>query len=76
MNRDEPADNHAFQDQHGRELHAFHSFGACYACHDLHGSEQYRLINFDTSVVTVTGNSQSAWEFNAATNTGPLRGLS
>jgi predicted CXXCH cytochrome family protein len=59
-----------FKTSTGENLHAFHSFGACYACHDSHGSEQDRLINFDTSVVTVTGNSQSAWEFNAATNTG------
>ena len=52
-----------FKTSTGENLHAFHSFGACYACHDLHGSEQDRLINFDTPVVTVTGNSQSAWQF-------------
>jgi len=46
-------------------LHAFHSFGSCYTCHDSHGSEQDRLINFDTSVVSITPgyNSQTAWQF-------------
>jgi hypothetical protein len=53
-------------------LHAFHSFGSCYTCHDSHGSEQDHLINFDTTVVSIFSgfNSQTAWNFNAATNTG------
>jgi predicted CXXCH cytochrome family protein len=53
-------------------MHAFHSFGSCYSCHDSHGSEQDRLINFDTAVVGVDlgYTSQSAWQFNGATGTG------
>ncbi|MDD2922373.1 MAG: cytochrome c3 family protein, partial [Anaerolineales bacterium] len=51
-------------------LHVFHSFAACYTCHDSHGSEQDRLINFDVSVVSVGGNSQSAWNYDPATNVG------
>jgi hypothetical protein len=49
----------------GENLHAFHSFGSCYTCHDSHGSEQDHLINFDTSVVSVSlgFNSQNAWQF-------------
>jgi len=50
-------------------LHVFHSFAACYTCHDTHGSEQDHLINFDTTEVG-TFNSQLAWQFNAVTNTG------
>jgi len=65
-----PSTTTRFKTSTGENLHAFHGFGACYTCHDTHGSEQDRLINFDTSVVSVSGNSQSAWEFNAATNTG------
>jgi predicted CXXCH cytochrome family protein len=47
-------------------LHIFHNFAACYTCHDTHGSEQDRLINFDTSVVTIPVGftSQTAWSFN------------
>jgi hypothetical protein len=53
-------------------LHAFHNFASCYTCHDSHGSEQDRLINFDTSVVYIYPgyNSQTAWQFNYTTNTG------
>ncbi len=51
-------------------LHAFHNFAACYTCHDTHGSEQDRLINFDTSEVGVLGNSQNAWQFDPTINTG------
>jgi len=53
-------------------LHTFHDFTACYTCHDTHGSEQDRLINFNTEVVTTDPgyNSQSAWRFDYATNTG------
>jgi thermitase len=53
-------------------LHTFHSFGSCYTCHDSHGSEQDRLINFDTTVVSISAgyNSQTAWQFNAAANVG------
>ncbi len=55
-----------------QNLHEFHTFSACYTCHDLHGSEQDHLINFDTSVVFVYPgyNSQTAWQFNPVTNTG------
>jgi predicted CXXCH cytochrome family protein len=53
-------------------LHVFHNFGSCYTCHDTHGSEQDRLINFDTTIVTIDPGhtSQDAWQFNSATNTG------
>ena len=49
----------------GENLHAFHSFSSCYTCHDSHGSEQDHLINFDTSVVSISPgyNSQTAWNF-------------
>lgn len=55
-----------------QNLHAYHNFGSCYTCHDTHGSEQDRLINFDTSIVTIDPayNSQSAWQFNYANGTG------
>ena len=51
-----------------QNLHAFHDFGSCYTCHDSHGSEQSRLLNFDTSVVTIynTYTSQSAWQNDGA----------
>ena len=44
---------------------------ACYTCHDTHGSEQQHLINFDTSVTTITAgyDSQSAWSWNGTTAT-------
>ena len=53
-------------------LHAAHSFAACYTCHNSHGSEQAHLINFDTSVVTIMPGytSISAWEWNDSTGTG------
>ena len=53
-------------------LHAFHAFGSCYTCHDSHGSEQDRLINFDTSIVTlgVGSTSQNSWQYDYATSTG------
>jgi predicted CXXCH cytochrome family protein len=53
-------------------LHAFHSFGSCYTCHSSHGSGQDHLINFDTTVVSIYpgSNSQTAWQFDRATNTG------
>lgn len=57
-------------------LHQVHagSGGArapCYVCHNSHGSEQLRLINFDLAVVTPnTGfNSQSAWYWDGTTGT-------
>jgi hypothetical protein len=55
-----------------QNLHEFHTFSACYTCHDSHGSEQDRLINFDSSVVFIYPgyNSQTAWQFNPVTNTG------
>lgn len=51
-------------------LHAFHGFSACYTCHDSHGSGQARLINFDLSQMTVGGNSENAWTFDASTGIG------
>lgn len=43
--------------------HTLHSFAACYACHDSHGSEQLHLINFNVLyAVPNTGyNSQTAF---------------
>ncbi len=43
----------------------------CYVCHDSHGSEQQRLINFDTATVTINAGytSQSAWVWNGTTGT-------
>ncbi|MBI5839778.1 MAG: S8 family serine peptidase [Chloroflexi bacterium] len=58
-------------------LHELHSGGPngesapCYVCHDSHGSEQQRLINFDTATVTINAGytSQSAWVWNGTTGT-------
>jgi len=65
-----PATTH-FKDAN-ENLHAFHSFAACYTCHNSHGSGQAHLINFDTSVVNIFPgfDSQSAWTWNDATGTG------
>jgi hypothetical protein len=37
---------------------------SCYTCHDSHGSEQLRMINFDTREVDLEPgyNSQTGWE--------------
>ena len=55
-----------------QNLHAFHSFGSCYTCHDTHGSEQDHLINFDTSLVSInlSATSQNSWQYNSAAGTG------
>ncbi|MCI0519680.1 MAG: S8 family serine peptidase [Chloroflexi bacterium] len=68
------AANTLFRDG-GTNLHNLHANGEnapCYVCHDTHGSEQLHLINFDVSVVTVSGvnrNSQNAWEFTGGSGT-------
>lgn len=66
-----PASTTQFKDG-GENLHAFHSFTACYTCHDTHGSEQAHLLNFDTSVATILEgyDSQTAWSWDQATGTG------
>jgi|GEM_PF-2975613 len=48
-----------------KNLHMEHDFTACYTCHNSHGSEQSRLINFDTQIVAISAplNSQTAWGF-------------
>jgi uncharacterized CHY-type Zn-finger protein len=53
-------------------LHAAHSFSACYTCHNSHGSEQAHLINFDTTAVTIMPgyNSVTAWDWKDSTGTG------
>ncbi len=56
-------------------LHATHTreeSTPCYVCHDTHGSEQLHLINFDTSVVNISGvnrDSKNAWEFDGTSGT-------
>ena len=52
-----------------RNLHSYHVTTrgvTCYTCHDTHGSENARLINFDTAQVSMlTGyDSQTAWKLN------------
>jgi predicted CXXCH cytochrome family protein len=53
-------------------LHAGHSFAACYTCHNSHGSDQAHLINFDTSVVTIMPgyDSTTAWQWNESAGKG------
>jgi predicted CXXCH cytochrome family protein len=69
---DTTADLTRFHDG-GENLHARHlgsDVGApCYACHNSHGSQQLRLINFDVSVAFPAPgfNSVSAWQFNGVT---------
>jgi predicted CXXCH cytochrome family protein len=65
-----PASTTLFRDG-TKNLHELHNFGACYTCHDSHGSEQGHLINFDTSIVTLTDgyDSQSAYMVNGTTGT-------
>jgi thermitase len=58
-----------FRNGTGTNLHEFHSFSSCYACHNTHGSEQLHLINFDSAVVTIPAgyNSQTAWTWDGTT---------
>jgi hypothetical protein len=69
---DGPAANTLFRDG-GQNLHVVHTQAertSCYVCHDTHGSEQLHLINFDTSVVVISGanrDSQNAWESDGMT---------
>lgn len=61
------ATNTRFRDGNNN-LHELHSGSGgerapCYVCHNSHGSDQLRLINFDTGVVTINAgyDSQNAW---------------
>jgi thermitase len=55
-----------FRNGLGDNLHWKHVYDrriSCYTCHDSHGSEQWRLINFDTRAVDFEPgyDSQTAW---------------
>ncbi|MCK4724705.1 MAG: hypothetical protein KAT29_02830, partial [Anaerolineales bacterium] len=69
-----PASNTLFRDEDDN-LHTTHTNGEstpCYICHDTHGSEQLHLINFDTSVVRISGvnrDSKNAWEYDGTSGT-------
>lgn len=67
----DPFANTNFRDG-GNNFHSEHMNGSlttatCYTCHNSHGSEQVRLINFDASVVTFDAgiNSQTAFTLTA-----------
>ena len=69
-----PASSTLFRDEDDN-LHTTHTNGEstpCYICHDTHGSEQLHLINFDTSVVRISGvnrDSKNAWEYDGTSGT-------